>query len=187
MRYYPLFHCQVLDSPFSHVLCRQKKLKRNAKVSSQANDRDDIFIFRGAPAISKAAKPARKYRQMPSPIPVMAVAPAPAPASAPASAVHQPLSPQPFAAARTVQELDDDDDEDDETAEAERMRTLEQQMQAILMAKAMQESAAASKITQTGNASNTIKKPVDRFTHQFDRKLLGDGDSEGERIQTLKV
>jgi hypothetical protein len=156
-------------------LRRQKKLKLDGKVSSQVNDRDDVFVFRGSPCpAKKEGKPARRHRQMS----------VPAPATPPA--IHRPPAPQPAAArgasgvAATVAPQADEDDSDDnaEAEEAARMSVLQQHMAALAKVKATQEAATAS--------GRSGSKPADKFTHQFDRKLLGEG-ADNEIIDTSAV
>jgi hypothetical protein len=169
-----LFACAPRDTR-AGVLRRQKKLKLDGKVSSQVNDRDDVFVFRGSPCpAKKEGKPARRHRQMS----------VPAPATPPA--IHRPPVPQPAAArgasgvAATVAPQADEDDSDDnaEAEEAARMSVLQQHMAALAKVKAAQEAATAS--CRSGS------KPADKFTHQFDRKLLGEG-ADNEIIDTSAV
>jgi len=167
-----LFACAPRDAR-AGVLRRQKKLKRDGTVSSQVNDRDDVFVFRCAPCTAKKkGKPARSYRQMS----------VPAPATPPA--IHRPPALQPAAARRasgvaaTVAPQADDDDSDSADEEAARMRVQQQHMAALAKVKAAQEAAAAS--------GRSGSKPADKFTHQLDRKLLGEG-ADNEIIDTSAV
>lgn len=146
---------------------RQKKLKRSALVSAQVNDKDDVFVIQGAApsASAKKAKPARKAR--PSvPIPAAQPTPTHAPSASRSPPQHAATSPA------RVPEAEKDDTSGDEAAEDGRADELEERMQAMAVAKAMEEIATASRAAGNG------KKAVDRFTHQFDRKVLG--DSEGK-------
>jgi len=148
---------------------RQKKLKRNAKVSSQANDRDDIFVFRSSGA-AKKAKPARKQAAAP------ASKTTPAPLTVPAPTSHH-VSPQQPVAARAAAAAADDEDSDDaaEARQEEQMRAMQEHMKALAMAKAAQEQKSAANAAATRSMGGD-KKAADRFTHQFDRKVLGTSD-----------
>ena len=116
----------------------------------------------------------------------------PVPATIPPSpASHRPPPPQPAAArakpnaseaaARVAPPADDDDsDADAEAEEAERVRVLQQHMEALARVKAAQEAAAA------GGSAKTSAKSADKFTHHFDRKILGEG-ADNEMVDTSAV
>jgi len=60
------------------------------------------------------------------------------------------------------------------------MRVLQQHMEALARVKAAQEAAAA------GGSAKTSAKSADKFTHHFDRKILGEG-ADNEMVDTSAV
>jgi len=172
---FPRGDARWLSDRRSACLCRQKKLKRNALVSAQVNDRDDIFVVQGAaPAAgAKKPKPAKKARAAGAapPTPNAQSAPKPSPVSVPAGRPSPPPQPAasaaPVPAAATKGSVPTDSDDEAEAEQA--AEQLEQRLRAMAVAKAMEEGAAHSETAGNG-------KKADKFTHQFDRKVLGESD-----------
>jgi hypothetical protein len=163
--------CPALTQSPSHCVrgChRQKKLKRGSAVSSQVNERDDIFIVRGSGAVPKQKKSRRKQVQLNLP-------------AVQSPSTHQALRPAPAARQTTPQPGPAHDptpaevSSDDDSAEAERMQAMQEQMRALAIAKEMNEAAASAGVSGSSSGST---KAANRFIHQFDRQILGGSDGQ---------